>query len=122
MQEARTYRIGFSRTKNARKLQSILKGNVPTSGTNIRHLLEKSTNDGLNRSVLDMGEKEILIAICGSKKVCNGLTNKDCQLLQQACAPKHCLHWLHGPRFLWTMVNFQAATKHHPCLMSIYSR
>lgn len=46
----------FQLNKDARKLQSILRGNVPTSGTNIRHLLENSTDDGLNRSVLDTGK------------------------------------------------------------------
>ena len=49
----------FQLNKDARKLQSILKGKAPTSGTNIQKLLAESTDDTLNRSVLDAGKTSV---------------------------------------------------------------
>ena len=49
----------FQLNKDARKLQSILKGKVPTSGTNIQKLLADSSDDTLNTSALDKGKTSV---------------------------------------------------------------
>jgi hypothetical protein len=49
----------FQLNKDARKLQSILKGKVPTSVTNIQKLLDESTDDTLNTSVIDKGKTTV---------------------------------------------------------------
>lgn len=49
----------FQLNKDARKLQSILRGKVPTSVTNIQKLLDESTDDTLNTSVIDTGKTTV---------------------------------------------------------------
>lgn len=49
----------FQLNKDARKLQSILKGNVPAPGTNLQRLLTESPDNTINESVLNKGKTSV---------------------------------------------------------------
>ena len=49
----------FQLNKDARKLQSILKGNVPAPGTNLQRLLTESPDNTLNESVFNKGKTSV---------------------------------------------------------------